>query len=146
VAYTRSGNFHVDSSGKVVTVDGYPVRGASGAALKIDPSLPVEVLPDGTIRQSGQDAGRFTVLDFDDPHALAKMGNSYFRTADPNLQPSASTASVRQGSLEASNVGSAESAVRLVSVMRQFEMLQRAVNVSVEMNKKAVEEVARVNS
>jgi flagellar basal-body rod protein FlgG len=56
--------------------------------------------------------------------------------------PSATT--VQQGQLEASNTGSAEGAVRLVSVMRQFEMLQKAVSLGAEMNKKAIEEVAKV--
>jgi flagellar basal body rod protein FlgG len=37
----------------------------------------------------------------------------------------------------------ADSAVRLISVMRQFEMLQRAVTVDTEMNKAAIEQVAR---
>jgi flagellar basal-body rod protein FlgG len=51
---------------------------------------------------------------------------------------------VEQGNLETSNTGSAEAAVRLVSVMRQFEMLQKAVSLATEMNKKAIEEVAKV--
>jgi flagellar basal-body rod protein FlgG len=53
---------------------------------------------------------------------------------------------VQQGRLEDSNVGPAESAVRLVGVMRQFEMLQKAISLGGEMNRKAVEEVARVGS
>ena len=51
-----------------------------------------------------------------------------------------------QGKLESSNVGPAESAVRLVSVMRQFEMLQKAVTLGGQMNQSAVEEIARVVS
>ena len=39
-----------------------------------------------------------------------------------------------------------KSAVRLVSVMRQFEMLHKAISIGAEMNKKAVEEVARVGA
>ena len=45
---------------------------------------------------------------------------------------------VQQGKLEASNTGSAEAAVRLVSVMRQFEMLQKAATLGAEMNRAAV--------
>jgi flagellar basal-body rod protein FlgG len=51
---------------------------------------------------------------------------------------------VEQGHLEGSNTGTAESAIRLVSVMRQFEMLQKAVNLGNDMNKKAIEEVAKI--
>jgi hypothetical protein len=32
-----------------------------------------------------------------------------------------------------------------VSVMRQFEMLQKALNVGADMNKQAIEEVAKVS-
>jgi hypothetical protein len=63
-------------------------------------------------------------------------------TAFPAGMPAAT--SVAQGQLETSNNGPTESAVRLVSVMRQFEMLQKAVTLGAEMNRKAIEEVAKV--
>jgi flagellar basal-body rod protein FlgG len=53
---------------------------------------------------------------------------------------------VRQGSLEASNSGAAESAVRLVGILRQFEMLQKAITLGYDMSKQAVEQVAKVGS
>jgi flagellar basal-body rod protein FlgG len=45
-----------------------------------------------------------------------------------------------------SNITPAYTAVKLVSVMRSFEMLQKAVNMASEMNKRSIEEVARVAS
>ena len=51
---------------------------------------------------------------------------------------------IQQGKLEQSNVGSAESAVRLVAIMRQFEMLQKAMSIGNDLNKHAIEEVAKV--
>jgi flagellar basal-body rod protein FlgG len=51
---------------------------------------------------------------------------------------------VQQGKLENSNVAPAESAVRLVGLMRQFEMLQKAITITTDMNKQALTEVARV--
>ena len=77
------------------------------------------------------------------PEAMAKEGGNYFRLTDPAGLTKADSVQVVQGGLEASNAGPAESAVRLVGVLRQFEMLQRAVAMGGEMNKKAVEEVAR---
>jgi flagellar basal-body rod protein FlgG len=52
---------------------------------------------------------------------------------------------IRQGTVEASNVNAPETAVRLVNVMRQFEMLNRALSINGEMSKKAVDDVARVS-
>jgi flagellar basal-body rod protein FlgG len=51
---------------------------------------------------------------------------------------------VVQGSLEMSNVPASEQGVRLVSIMRQFEMLQRAMVVGTNMDKQAIQEVAKV--
>jgi hypothetical protein len=36
--------------------------------------------------------------------------------------------------------------MRLVSIMRQFEMLQKAVGISTEMDTKSIQEVARVTA
>ena len=66
---------------------------------------------------------------------------------DSSLKPeTAKGVEVLQGKLESSNAGPAEAAVRLVGVLRQFEMLQKAVSLGAEMNRKAVEDVARVNA
>jgi flagellar basal-body rod protein FlgF len=143
--YTRNGNFRIAPDGRLVTGEGYAVRGQQGVPLTIAGRLPVEVSNDGTITQGGNVIGKLDLVDFTSTAGLTKQGASYFRATDPAQKPaSAPSASVEQGSLEASNTGSAEAAVRLVSVMRQFEMLQRAVAIGSDMNKKAVEEVAKV--
>jgi len=142
--FTRNGNFRVSPAGSLVTTEGYPVRTVSGGSLSIQPSGAPEVAPDGTVSQNGQTLGRLEIADFSDTSSLVKQGASYFRSASPS-QP-ASGAAVEQGKLESSNVGAAESAVRLVAVMRQFEMLQKAATLGSQMNRQAVEEVARVAS
>jgi flagellar basal-body rod protein FlgG len=78
---------------------------------------------------------------------VAKQGGNYFRAVDPNTKPSVPAGTtVEQGKLETSNTGTAESAVRLVSIMRQFEMLQKAVLIGNDMSKQAIEQVAKVGS
>ncbi|MBZ5585454.1 MAG: flagellar basal-body rod protein FlgF [Acidobacteriia bacterium] len=142
--YTRNGGLHLDAAGTLVTVEGHPVRSVAGAPITLAPSAPIEISPDGTIRQNGAAAGRIAVADFPSG-GLVKQGNNYFRPTDPSATPAAATgAVVAQGRLEASNTGSAESAVRLIQVMRQFEMLQKAVGLAGEMDAKAVQEVAKV--
>jgi flagellar basal-body rod protein FlgG len=49
-----------------------------------------------------------------------------------------------QGQIEQSNVAPADSAVKLISIMRQFEMLQRAMTLGSQMNQSAIQEVAKV--
>jgi flagellar basal-body rod protein FlgF len=144
--YTRAGSFHFNAAGALVTADNYPVLGVDGKPLKIDPAQPVEVQADGSITQTGQSAGKFEVVDFDSARELVKRGSTYFTPANATVKPRVAAAAVRQGAVEASNVGSAESAVRLVNVMRQFEMLQKTMQIGAGMNRKAVDEVARVGS
>lgn len=142
--FTRNGSFHLSPAGLLVTADGHSVRGTGGAPITLSASLPVEIFRDGSVLQDGQTVGQLEIVDFSNPAALAKQGHSYFRPIDASAVPLKAAAEVQQGALESSNVSSAEAAVRLVSVMRQFEMLQKAVAMGADMNRKAVEEVARV--
>jgi flagellar basal body rod protein FlgG len=146
VAYTRNGSFQLTSTGKLVNADGYAVRSAAGKTITLDSALPVAVAQDGTISQSGQTVAKLAVLDFANQSDLVKQGNTLFRVADPKTLPVAASAEVKQGRLENSNVGNSESVVRLVSVLRQFDMLQKAIHIGREMNAKAISEVAKVGN
>jgi flagellar basal-body rod protein FlgF len=145
--YTRDGSFRLSAAGVLVAADGHPVRVTGGGTLTLSPSATsaIEITRDGEVRQNGESAGQLELVDFPDPAVLAKQGHSYFRLTDASVRPGAATAAeVYQGQLENSNVSSAEAAVRLVSVMRQFEMLQKVAAMDGEMNRQAVEVVAKV--
>jgi flagellar basal-body rod protein FlgF len=144
--YTRNGGFHVAPDGKLTTAEGYAVQGAGGKVLQFAAGTTAEIAPDGTVTQDGQTIGQLAVVDFTSTAGLQKQGKTYFRQTDAKLRPGPSAARVEQGKTEASNVGTAESAVRLVNVMRQFEMLQKAVGMGLEMNRRAIEEVAKVGA
>lgn len=145
--YTRNGGFHVGANGQLVTADGYTVRSVSGTPLTAQSSLPIDISRDGTLTQAGQPIGQLEIADFTSTGQLTKQGGNYFRPVDPTLKPVAPAGTtVEQGKLEASNTGTAESAVRLVSIMRQFEMLQKAATIGNDMSKEAIEQVAKVGS
>jgi flagellar basal body rod protein FlgG len=145
-AYTRNGRLQLTTEGVLVSSEGYRIRGAGGAELKVDATRPFDIGEDGTVSQAGIPLGQLDLVTFDDLSSLVKHGSSYFRPVNETVKPRPATdPQVLQGKLEDSNVGTAEASVRLVSVMRQFEMLQRAVTLGGEMNKRAVEELARVN-
>jgi flagellar basal body rod protein FlgG len=143
--YTRNGSFHANATGQVVTGDGYPLRLVGGTALRVQPNTPFQIGPDGAVMQSGASLGRLEVVDLP-KDGILKQGASFFKLLDPKAVPPASKAEIYQGRLEGANVGSAESAVRLVGLLRQFEALQKAITIGSEMNRKAIEEVARVGS
>lgn len=141
--YTRNGSFRWSAEGVLVSAEGYAVRASGGGQIRSTGAGALEVTPEGLVRQGGQAIGRLEIVAFAAPERMSKVGGSYFRSAEA---PSpASGYVVEQGKLENSNVSAAESAVRLISVLRQFEMLQRAAMLGGEMNRRAIEELARVN-
>lgn len=145
--FTRSGSLQISRQGGLETQDGYPLQGQDGKPIQLDSSKPVEIAPDGMVRQGGQDISQVAVVNFQDPGALAKRGNNYFYidVSKVQLEP-ATNVEVQQGRLEAANAQPAESAVRLVNIMRQFESLQKAMAIGNDMNRQAVQEVAKVTS
>ena len=145
--YTRDGSFQLSTQGQLQTMDGYPIQGQDGKPIQVDSSKPVDIGPDGMVRQDGQDISQISVVDFQDPAALAKQGNNYFRIDVSTAQPMpGASAQIQQGKIEGANSQPAESAVRLVSVMRQFESLQKALAIGNEMNREVVTDVAKVTS
>jgi len=142
-SYTRNGIFRLSAAGALVNADGYAVEDSNGQPITVNPSLPIEVNPDGVVLQSGQTIGQLALVDFA-AGDVVKKGNTMFRPANADVKPRASAGQILQGKTEGSNVTTAESTVRLVNVMRQFEMLQKAVNIAGEMDRKSISDVAKV--
>lgn len=141
--YTRSGAFLLNPSGQIITQEGYTVMDRNGNAIKVDPQRAIEIDTKGGVHQEGQTIGQLDMVSFADSHSLTKQGSSYFKYNGEDRDIKVAPGEAQQGRIETSNVGSAESAVRLVTVMRQFEMLQKAISIGSDMNKEALEEVAR---
>lgn len=148
IVYTRNGNFRISKTNQLETTDGYTLRNTldQGKPIQVDPAQPVDISKDGTVSQGGQNLGQIEVdTPESTPQAIAKLGSSYFAmSAESASVPAAQNTEVLQGQIEQSNVPASESAVKLVGVMRQFEMLQKAISVGNQMNQQALSEVAKV--
>lgn len=147
--YTRSGNLKIAPSGELVTGDGYTVRsaGSNGQPIRVASNASIEISPDGTFTQGGQTLGQLEIVDFKSTDSLKKLTGAAFQNTDPaNVPVAATNVKVEQGKIEAANVAVPEAAMRLVGVMRQFEMLQKAVTLDSQMNQAGIQEVARVTS
>jgi flagellar basal-body rod protein FlgF len=142
--YTRAGHFHVTGNGTLTSSEGYPVMLDDGTPLQVDALHPVEVSSSGEVTQNGQTLGQLALVKFPSAGSLAKAAGTNYTTEQ--TPEAADGAAVLQGNIEGSNVSSPESAVRLIDIMRQFEMLTKAVQLNADMNSKATSEVARVVS
>jgi flagellar basal-body rod protein FlgF len=151
--YTRNGSFKVSTANQLETTEGYTLRNVldNGKPIMVDPKQALDIANDGTVSQSGQTIGEIEIAQPASPSdSLKKLGNTYFALVDkdgvvPLAAGNSQDTEVLQGQLEQSNVPVADSAVKLVSIMRQFEMMQKAINLGTEMNKQAISEVAKPN-
>lgn len=143
--YTRNGAFHLDNKGLLVTSEGYPVRLTGGTTLTVTGTENIAIGKDGTVSQGGAVLGQLQLADFTEPTKLNKIASTYFEVSEGGVGPDrVCTAEVQQGKTEQSNSSPAESAARMMSLMRNFEMLQHAIKLGTEMNRQAVQEIAHV--
>lgn len=143
VAYTRSGAFHLDRDGNIVTLNGET----------LDPQLTVPaeaqsitIASDGTVSYSlpgqttTQVAGQLQLANFANPGGLNSIGNNLYTPTDasgdatvgnPGGQEGLGT--LQQGYLEGSNVSVVEEFVNLIVSQRAYEASSKVVKAADEM-------------
>lgn len=144
--YTRSGQFEVAPDGSIETKQGFPLLDAGGQPIRVDPALAVEITADAALMQDGQLVAQIGLKKFAEPQQLRKEEGVYFSNPVSGMIGSDATdVKVHQGALESANFSPAEATVRMVGVMRQFEMLQKALQLGADMNRNALRDVAKVS-
>jgi flagellar basal-body rod protein FlgF/flagellar basal-body rod protein FlgG len=142
IQYTRNGNFHLTKNGALVTAQGFPVLGDKGPITL--PQGNAEISSAGVISVDGAVAGQLQLNQFDSSVPLTSLGDAYYSAPSAAATP-ATNLTVRQGALESSNINPVESAVSLIEIQRNAEMMQRALNTfHTEFNKIAVEDLPKV--
>ena len=145
--YTRNGSFQVSSGGVLVTAAGDPVLsdpalGANGV-INIPPGA-VSIASDGTLSVNGAVAGSIQLTEFAPGTKLTSEGETMIAAPEGSAIPSPQS-TLRQGTVESSNVNSIGSVVTLIGVQRQAEMLQRAMSLfDTEFNRIATSDLAKV--
>ena len=117
--FTRNGQFQVDRSGSLQTLDGFPVawEGLQGA---IDSTgNPISISEEGVVTQDDRELGRLRLVNFENPSDLQSVDGGYYEAPD-DFNEIAHTLTVRQHSLEGSNVSPIEEMISMISVQRRF--------------------------
>jgi flagellar basal-body rod protein FlgF/flagellar basal-body rod protein FlgG len=140
-AFTRNGHLEISASGQLVSAGGNVVLGDQGPITL--PAGTVSISSGGVISVNGALVATLKLAEFA-PHASIQETSPGVFLAD--AAPVAATRSmVRQGALEAANVNPVDSAVGLITIQREAQMLQRALSLlHGEMNRVATTDLARV--
>ncbi len=147
---TRSGSFQIGTDGLLKTKEGFKLKLTlpDGKPLppkfRLDPNKPLDIDRLGVLHQDNVALARLDLVEPTDSTKLTKSGDSYFALSDMAGLKRAVGAEVHQGWLEKSNADPVSGGIQLVKISRQFEMLQKALQLHAEMGKRSIDEVGRV--
>lgn len=141
--YTRSGSFHMDAQGNVVTADGNAVQ----PAITIPPDATnITIGNDGTVSvvQPGQtqatQVGSMQMALFMNPGGLNRVGNNIYLATTASGDPVIGTpggaeglGTLQQGTLEQSNVSVVDQFVQMIVAQRSYESNSRVVKAADQM-------------
>lgn len=146
--YTRDGHFHVNPKGILVTDAGDTVLDSNGNSINVGSNKFVSSA-DGNIKigDSGNSV-KLAVVDFNTDKStndaykkVIKVGDNLYTTSEVSQ---ASNASVKQNSLEKSNINVISQMVDMMNTMRTFETDQKIVQAIDQTLAKTVNEVGSV--
>lgn len=141
-AYSRAGAFKMDSNGRVVTSDGFPMLPEIVIPAN---STKITIGSDGTVSavQSGQTTastvGNIQLANFTNPSGLSSIGKNLYQQTDASGNATTGTpgqtglGTISQGFLEMSNVNVAEEMVNMIIGQRAYEANSKAITTSDEM-------------
>lgn len=141
-AYTRQGNFHRGTGGRLVNADGLEVQG-TGGAINLTGGR-IDIGAGGLVTVDGTPAGTVARVDFPKPYQLTKIGAGLFVPASPQVAATPSTVEIKQGYLESSNVQVITEMARMIETSRYFESCAKAVKTYDDMAAKAANELGKL--
>ncbi|MCL1073955.1 flagellar basal-body rod protein FlgG [Shewanella dokdonensis] len=137
-AYTRNGQFTLDDTGQMVTSgEGYVLQ--PGITIP-DNATSITVSEEGEVsvkvpgNAENQVVGQLTMSDFINPSGLQPIGQNLYLETGASGTPVQGTpsldglGSIRQGSLETSNVNVTEELVNLIESQRVYEMNSKVIS------------------
>jgi flagellar basal-body rod protein FlgF len=143
-AYTRNGEFQLNSRGQLTTKRGNLVLSSSGP-LQFDPNnpSPVTVSATGQVSQGSNPKGQLRLVQFSDPNQLVATANGCLQPQNGETPRQADKmTTVHQGFLESSNSSPVMEMGSLITAMRLFEANQKVLQTQDERMGKAISDLS----
>jgi flagellar basal-body rod protein FlgF len=135
--YSRNGAFLLNGDGQLVGPQGAAVMGEGNLPFFFAPDeTEITISRDGTVSTENGPIGRLSLVTFDNPQTLRKVGDNLFETDEPPLP--APTAEVIQGSLESSNVQPVLELTRLIEINRAYQSAQKIIDSEDDLEREAI--------
>lgn len=141
--YTRDGEFTMDSEGYLRTLEGDYVQGEGGAIMIPVETSEVSIRDNGDIYADGEYVDSLRIVNFEDYNNIEKFGENLYNVVDGATETE-STAAVKQGYLEMSNINVVKEMVEMITISRAYESNQKLIQTEDDMLDKSVNQVGKV--
>lgn len=141
--YTRDGEFTMDSEGYLRTLEGDYVQGEGGNIMIPVETSEVSIRDNGDIYADGEYVDSLRIVDFEDYNNIEKFGENLYNVVDGATETE-STAVVKQGYLEMSNINVVKEMVEMITISRAYESNQKLIQTEDDMLDKSVNQVGKV--
>ena len=148
-AYTRAGDLQIDANGQLTTGTGHPVLG-DGGPITVPPYTSIFFARDGSISVVAQGQTPDTTATVDRiklvkpaDAAIERGSDGLFRMKDGTDAPPDATVNLSSGTIESSNVNTADAMVTMIELARHFEMQVKAIR-NAEENGAAAAQIMRL--
>jgi flagellar basal-body rod protein FlgG len=141
--YTRAGNLSIDSTGKIVTAEGYPIQPeiiippTAGQAVSISADGQVSVqLPS---QSAPQTVGQIQLTNFSNPAGLHAIGGNVFQQTSASGAPTDGNpgaqglGTIQQQAVESSNVNVVDEMIRMIIVQRAYDTNSKVIQTADQM-------------
>ncbi len=142
--YTRNGQLQLAADGTLVTSQGYPVLGQGGEIVFEPGETGIVIGKDGTISSNQGTKDRLRVVEFANPQAMRKQGDSLYTSDETPTESTATT--IVQGAFEASNVQPMKQMTQMIETVRAYTSVSRMLEAVDESRGKAIQQLGRSNS
>jgi flagellar basal-body rod protein FlgF len=122
--YTRGGQLKLAENGLLVTPQGHPIMG-EGGPLVLPADAPLSISPNGELRSGQQPIGRLRLVTLPAGSQPQHVGGGLL-AVEGEVAP-ADGARVLQGVIEGANVEPVQAMVDMITLLRHFEMNQKAL-------------------
>lgn len=137
--YTRRGDMKIDNEGYLTSYNAIRILGNNGPINLSEGTI--EISETGSISVDGTEIDSIKIMDFGLKENLRKLGGGLFSSDENGTR---STAGVKQGYLEKSNVDVIKEIVHMIETLREFEAYKKAIQTFDDASDKVINQMGRL--
>lgn len=141
-AFTRKGDFTVNSLNRLVTQAGDPVVGEGGPITLQDGKI--QIAADGSVFVDGNQVGKLKIVDFSNRQNLRNGGDGLYIDDGTAGIKKVDRPEISSGSIELSNINAISEMAEMIDIHRSFETYQKVIQTLSDLDKLSVSRVGRV--